>query len=81
VAGRLAQLRREPGPVWLGFAMICGTTVLYLLGVAQLMLVARFSIHQAIGVGVLPFLIGDGLKIGVAILLTLKLKGRFVWRE
>jgi len=81
VVGRLAQLRREPGAVWLGLAMVCGTAVLYLLGMVQLILVAKFSIHQAIGVGVLPFLIGDGLKIGVAIALTLKLKGRFVLRE
>lgn len=76
VIGRLAELRKNPGPVWLGFAMICGTAVIYLLGVMQLMLVARFSINQAIYAGVLPFLIGDAIKIGVAVLLTVKLKGR-----
>lgn len=76
VIGRLVELRRDPGPVWLGFAMVGGTAVIYLLGVTQLMLVARFSINQAISVGVLPFLIGDAVKIGVAVLITVKLRGR-----
>jgi len=76
VVGRLAELRKEPGPVWLGFAMVGGTAVIYLLGVMQLILIAKFSVNQAITVGVLPFLIGDALKIGVAVLIIVKIRPR-----
>jgi biotin transport system substrate-specific component len=81
VIGRLVELRKAPGPVLLGFAMAAGTAVIYLLGVIQLMLVARFSMNQAVTVGVLPFLIGDALKIGVAVLVTVKLRGRLGGHE
>ena len=76
VIGGLVKLRSEPGPVWLAGAMVAGTAVIYLLGVIQLMLVAKFSMNQALTVGVLPFLIGDGLKMAVAVLITIKLRGR-----
>jgi biotin transport system substrate-specific component len=76
VIGRLVEMRREPGPAWFALAMGAGTVVIYLLGVIQLILIARFSMNQAITVGVLPFLIGDALKIGVAVLITMKLRSR-----
>jgi len=69
-------VRREPGPVWFALAMGAGTAVIYLLGVMQLVLIARFSMNQAVTVGVLPFLIGDALKIGVAVLITVQLRSR-----
>jgi biotin transport system substrate-specific component len=56
--------------------MSSGTVVIYILGVMQLILIARFSINQAIAVGVFPFLIGDALKIGGAVLVAVKLKSR-----
>lgn len=74
VTGRLAEVRRDRNPVWLSLSMVSGTATIYLLGVLQLILVARFSIHQAIAVGVFPFLIGDALKIGVAVFITMKLR-------
>jgi len=74
VTGWLSELRKDPGPAWLASAMIGGTTVIYLLGVSQLTLVARFSVRQAIAVGVLPFLIGDALKISLAVFITKKLR-------
>jgi biotin transport system substrate-specific component len=79
--GRLVELRRDPGPIWLGLAMVGGTAVIYLLGVMQLILIAKFSVNQAITVGVLPFLIGDAIKIGVAVLITVKLRGRLGYHE
>jgi len=80
VTGRLAELRNNPGPVWLILSMAAGTAVIYLLGVLQLILVARFSVHQAIIVGVFPFLIGDALKVGVAVLITLKVRASGIHR-
>jgi len=79
--GRLVELKRDPGPVWFGCAMIAGTAVIYLLGVIQLMLVASFSMKQAITAGVLPFLIGDTLKIVIAVLITVKSRRRLRGHE
>ena len=76
VIGRLVDLKKDPGPVWFAFAMSSGTVVIYILGVVQLILIARFSMNQAITVGVFPFLIGDALKIGGAVLIAVKSKSR-----
>jgi biotin transport system substrate-specific component len=50
--------------------------VIYLFGVTQLSFVAKLTLKKAITVGVLPFLIGDALKIIVATLITLKLRDK-----
>jgi biotin transport system substrate-specific component len=81
VIGRLVEMKKTPGPVWFVFALGAGTVVIYLLGVIQLILIARFSIYQAITVGVLPFLIGDALKVGLAIFITMKLRSRLGLHE
>jgi biotin transport system substrate-specific component len=74
VIGKLVEMRKRPGFVWIVFSMVIGTLVIYLFGVIQLILIARLSIDKAITVGVLPFLIGDALKIAVAALIALKIR-------
>lgn len=49
------------------FAMILGTLVIYAFGVSWLKVVTGMSFSKAVSVGMLPFLIGDGLKIAAAI--------------
>ncbi len=49
------------------FAMIVGTFIIYGFGVPWLKIVTGMSISKAAAVGMLPFLIGDGLKIAAAI--------------
>ena len=46
--------------------MICGTVVLYACGVAWLKIVTGMTPVKAVAVGLLPFLIGDALKIAAA---------------
>ena len=46
--------------------MTIGLGVIYLFGVTQLVIVADLTPMQAIGAGMLPFLIGDFLKIAAA---------------
>ena len=46
--------------------MTIGLGIIYLFGVTQLSIVANLSPMQAIGAGMLPFLIGDFLKIAAA---------------
>ena len=51
-------------------AMIGGLAVIYLLGVMQLSFVANMTLQQAVAVGMLPFLIGDAIKIVAALIVA-----------
>lgn len=51
-------------------AMIAGLAAIYLFGMIQLSLVANLSIHEAALVGVLPFLIGDSIKMIAALVIS-----------
>lgn len=48
-------------------AMVAGTVVIYAFGVSWLKVVTGMSVTKALSVGMLPFLIGDALKIAAAI--------------
>lgn len=48
-------------------AMLAGTVVLYAFGVSWLKVVTGMSVSTALAVGMVPFLIGDALKIAAAI--------------
>jgi biotin transport system substrate-specific component len=50
--------------------MICGTVVLYACGVSWLAMVTGMPLTKALAVGMLPFLVGDGLKIAAAALIA-----------
>jgi biotin transport system substrate-specific component len=49
--------------------MALGNVVIYLFGVAGLMVLAAMSFGEAVTLGVLPFLIGDAIKILLAAVL------------
>jgi biotin transport system substrate-specific component len=68
------MLRKASFPSVLS-SMIAGTIPVYLLGVLQLSFVAKLDLVKAVSVGMLPFLIGDGIKIVVATLLAGRLTG------
>ena len=76
VIGNIVEIRKNPGLIWIIPAMVTGTAAIYLFGVVQLMIVAKLSMVKAITVGVLPFLIGDALKIVAASFLTLKIRDK-----
>jgi biotin transport system substrate-specific component len=62
---------RRPGRVlWDVAAMICGTALLYACGVPWLRMVTGIPLSKALAVGMLPFLVGDALKIGAAALIA-----------
>lgn len=48
-------------------AMVAGTAIIYAFGVPWLKAITGMSLSKAISVGMLPFLIGDALKIAAAI--------------
>lgn len=51
-------------------AMLAGSLVIYALGVGWLKVVTSMSLAKAASIGMLPFLIGDALKIAAAIPIT-----------
>jgi biotin transport system substrate-specific component len=55
-------------------AMICGTLVVYAVGVPWLKIVTGMTWAKAITAGMLPFLIGDGLKIAAAVAIAKTLR-------
>jgi biotin transport system substrate-specific component len=74
VIGKLTAIRKKPGFIWLVCAMSIGIALVYLLGIIQLMIVAKLDYDKAIAVGLLPPLPGDILKIIIAALITLKIR-------
>ena len=48
-------------------AMVAGTLILYGFGVSWLKVVTGMSFAKALSVGMLPFIIGDAVKIAAAI--------------
>ena len=55
-------------------AMICGTGVIYFFGVAWLKILTGMSLVKTLAVGMIPFLIGDALKIAAAAALAKALR-------
>ena len=81
IIGRMLESRKHSGYVWIALSLIAATVVIYICGVAQLSVVAQLSLKKAITVGVLPFLIGDAIKIAAATLLIIRIKSRVQIRK
>ncbi len=76
IMGTLIEKKERPGFAWIAASMFIGLMVIYVFGVAQLMMVAQLSLKKALLVGVLPPLPGDIIKIAAATFITLKLRDR-----
>jgi len=74
VVGKLIETKKKSGLIWTIFSMLVGMVVIYACGATQLSFVAKLSVTKTISVGVLPFIIGDILKIIAAALLSMKLR-------
>ena len=79
VVGRLAAARGDRTVVRTGLTMLVGTLSIYALGVPVLMAVTGLDFEAALAAGVVPFLIGDAIKVALAaglLPMTWKLVGR-----
>lgn len=76
IMGTLIERRERPGFAWIAGSMFAGLIAIYALGVAQLMMAAMLTLEKALLVGVVPFLIGDTIKILAATYITLKIRDR-----
>lgn len=62
-------------PVWmLPVGMVLGTIALYAIGTAWFMIQTKNTLAAAMGMCVLPFLLGDGLKIVAASVITVPVR-------
>ena len=66
VVGQLAERGATRGMVRPAGVMVVGNLVIYAFGVPWVMAVAHGSFAQALALGVVPFLIGDAIKIAIA---------------
>jgi biotin transport system substrate-specific component len=55
---------------------VAGTAGLYLFGTAWYCIYAKIGFMQALAVAVVPFLIGDALKIGLAVVIGSTIRNR-----
>lgn len=74
IIGKIMESCKKPGVSWIVFALIVGNIVIYTLGTVQLSLVAQISLLKALLIGVVPFLIGDILKLLASAWIALKLR-------
>jgi biotin transport system substrate-specific component len=51
---------------WDIVGLLCGTVIIYLTGVPRLKMVLETGWSSALAAGVVPFLIGDGIKVAAA---------------
>lgn len=73
VTGLIAETFGRSMPVKIG-AMIAGLSIIYLLGIIQLSIVADLSIRESVVIGVLPFLIGDSIKLIAALIVSKRIE-------
>lgn len=66
VVGKLAERGADRTPLRTAGLMVLGNLAIYAVGVPWLMFFLDVSLIQALVLGVVPFLIGDAIKIAVA---------------
>lgn len=79
VVGRLAERRQDRRVRTAVPALVAGSLVIYLCGMAGLMAITGMGAADAFTLGVLPFLVGDAVKVaaaGLALPAAWKLLGR-----
>jgi len=74
VIGKLAEMRENPSFRWLLICMTAGTAIIYASGVLQLMNWMRIGVNEALVIGVLPFIVGDALKMLAAAYMTIRIR-------
>ena len=58
-------------------ALVLGSLMVYAAGVPWLKLAFSMSWSKALAAGMLPFLLGDGLKIAMAVIIAPRIRARF----
>jgi biotin transport system substrate-specific component len=72
--GKFSDLRTQPSARRIAASFVLGTAIIYSFGVAQLSQWMNGDIQHALVVGVLPFIVGDALKIAIATAMAARLR-------
>jgi biotin transport system substrate-specific component len=77
LTGLIAKTGAQPaGALRTALAVAAGYAVVYLLGMSGLCVLARLSPLKAFSAGVVPFLVGDALKVAAVTMLAVRLQDR-----
>jgi len=74
IIGKTADLHMQPTNTRIACSFVLGTGVTYVFGVLQLSLWMNGDLQHALIVGVLPFVVGDAVKIFVAVAVATRLR-------
>lgn len=66
LVGLLAERGATRGPLRTAAVMVLGNIAIYAVGVPWLMAVTHVDLPKALALGVVPFLVGDAIKVAVA---------------
>jgi len=80
ILGKLVESRRKLDLRWMLTSMVLCTFVIYGLGVFQLSLWLGVGLEKAAAIGVLPFLIGDSVKIVLASFISIRVRRLLLYR-
>ncbi len=72
--GKVCNLRRQPTASRIAGSFVLGTAIIYTLGVLQLTQWMNGDLQRALMVGVLPFIVGDALKVAIATAVATRLR-------
>ena len=74
VIGKTCDLHTKPSARRIAASFVLGTAIIYTLGVAQLSQWMSGDLQRTLAVGVLPFIVGDALKIAIATAVATRLR-------
>jgi biotin transport system substrate-specific component len=72
--GKLSNLRTQPSARRIAASFVLGTAIIYSFGIAQLSQWMNGDVQHAVVVGILPFIVGDVLKIVIATAVATRLR-------
>jgi biotin transport system substrate-specific component len=72
--GKVCDLHRQPTAPRIAGSFLLGTAIIYTLGILQLSQWMNGDLQHAVVVGVLPFIVGDGLKVAIATAVATRLR-------
>lgn len=74
IIGKLIEMKKKFSFLWLVSCMVIGTIPIYTFGLIQLIVWTKINMINAFIVGILPFIVGDSLKILIAAYITYRIK-------
>jgi biotin transport system substrate-specific component len=72
--GKVCDLHKQPSARRIAASFVLGTAIIYTFGIAQLWQWMNGDLQRALAVGVLPFIVGDALKIAIATAVATRLR-------